>query len=366
MSRRLSVLVLCGGQSAEHEISLQSAKTVLANLAPSRYESVPVLIERSGRWLLQKDASFLPNEDVPRPARPSGSPVHLERRGRAVVLASRSGARRVDVAFPVLHGPYGEDGTIQGLLELAGLPYVGCGVLASSVGMDKDAAKRLARAAGLPVPDDVVVRKGAPLSARASWSRDALRLGLPVFVKPASLGSSVGVSKVKRPSELLPAVREAFRYDVKVLIEKGIEGPELSCGVLGEGASVRASACGQIIQRGHEFYSYQAKYVDSRGPDLAIPAPIPARVSERVRELSRRVFQAVEGSGLARVDFFLEKRTGRIYFGELNTLPGFTSHSLYPRLWAATGLALPRLLDRLVGLALARGRARSRLLSSPR
>ncbi len=357
----MKVLVLCGGQSSEHEISLQSAKTVLNALDPKRYEAVPVLIARDGRWLLQEDLNFLPSQDVPAPAKTAGEPVCLGA-GRSLIAKWRRIV--VDVAFPVLHGQHGEDGTVQGALELSGIPYVGCGVLASSIGMDKEMTKRLARLAGVPVPDDVVVRTGDALSKTAAWHRQALALGLPLFAKPAGLGSSVGVSKVSRPEELLPAVREAFRYDVKVLVEKGIDGAEICCGVLGASPDVRASICCQVVPRGHAFYTYEAKYVDPHGCDILIPAPIPKAVVAKVQDYARRAFAAVEGHGLARVDFFVEKN-GKVWFGELNTIPGFTSHSLYPRLWAASGVPLARLLDRLLGLALKRGARRAKLLTVP-
>ena len=270
-----------------------------------------------------------------------------------------------DLVFPVLHGPWGEDGTMQGLLEVAGVPYVGCGVLGSALAMDKEITKRLCVHAGLPVLPYAVVRhpEHAPALAR--------KLGLPIFVKPARMGSSVGITKVKKMDCLMAAVREAFRYDDKVLLEKGIEAREIECALLGDpwaklGAplELKASLCGEI-EPNAEFYSYRAKYLDPDGAQLKVPAPIPRQRARQVRELALLAFRALDGYGMARADFLLDKKTGKIWFNEINTIPGFTAISMYPRLWKASGVDTPELIHRLIELALRRHRARSRLKTAP-
>lgn len=350
----MRVALLFGGESAEHEISVQSARTIQEGLDPRRYQVTGVRIGRDGRWLLAGG---------PAPAR-LGAP----KADRALAPSGPGAARAllsgVDVVFPALHGPMGEDGTVQGLLELAHLPYVGCGVLASSVGMDKEVAKRLAAQAGVPVLPHVLLRSISEMGSRRAA---ILKLGLPVFVKPSRLGSSVGIRKVKTPGALGAAVRSAFRYDGKVLIEKGVEAQEICVAVLGEPGAVEVSVCGEVEITGkHEFFDYEAKYFDAAGHALHIPARLPPALAEELRELAGRVFQAFEGEGLARVDFFVDRKTGLPYFGEINTLPGFTGHSLYPKLWEATGLSMPRLLDRLIALALSRHRRRGGMRRAPR
>ncbi|MBI5884038.1 MAG: D-alanine--D-alanine ligase [Elusimicrobia bacterium] len=345
--RKIRVAVLFGGQSAEHEVSLASAKTIMSALDPARYEVRPVRIDRKGRWLLE-----------------GGSPAAglLDFAG----MASRGRAGQgqgVDVVFPVLHGPMGEDGTVQGFLELSRVPYVGCGVLASAVGMDKDVAKRLALQACVPVLPHVLLRSQAEFRAKEKLLR-ALRL--PVFVKPVCLGSSVGVRKVGRWGGLASAVRHAFRFDTKVMVEQGVDGQEICCAVLGKPGDLETSVCGEVVVTGnHDFFDYASKYTDAAGHDLLIPARLSGPESAVIRDLAARVFEAFDASGMARVDFFMDRRSRRAYFGEINTIPGFTEQSLYPALFQASGWSMGRILDRLIALALERSSRRQGLKLSP-
>lgn len=353
MSRRIRVAVLSGGQSAEHEISLESARTILSHLDPKRYEALSVRIGRDGQWLLEgNNVKSLPKSAQNTLSAKEGS-----------LTLSRAQLKEIDVVFPALHGPMGEDGTIQGFLELAHIPYVGCGVLASSVGMDKDVSKRLAAQAGIPVLPHVLLRSTKDLSARHAELR---ALGLPLFAKPVRLGSSVGITKVKDLNALSKAVRGAFQFDTKVMVEKAVDAVEICCAVLGDTGTAEASICGEVEVTGkHEFFDYQAKYFDDSGHTLHIPARLSAQESRAIREYSLKVFDAFEGHGMARVDFFVERRSRAIYFGEINTIPGFTGHSLYPKLWDSSGLPIGPLLDRLITLALARHKSRASLRLAP-
>jgi len=358
--KKLRVLVLCGGKSAEHSVSLVSARTVMANLDRRRFEPKLVYIDSRGRWLAVRKDSLTNHVGASEKALMTG--------GQALTAVQRLSfaGENPDVVFPVLHGPLGEDGTVQGMLELAGLPYVGCGVLGSALGMDKEVSKRLCIHAGLPILPYAVVRhpEHAPALAR--------RLGRPLFVKPARMGSSVGVSKVTKPAELMPAVREAFRYDDKIVLEKGIPAPrEIECAVLGDPwtkpgdpLELKASICGEI-EANAEFYTYEAKYLDPEGAQLKVPAEIPEKTSKLVRDLALRAFRVLDGYGMARADFLLDRKTGAIWFNVVNTIPGFTSISMYPRLWKASGVDTPELVHRLIQLALRRRRARGRLKTAP-
>lgn len=363
--KRLRVLVLFGGKSAEHEISLLSAAVVLRHLDPRRYEAVPVFIDRKGRWLLQDARRLISDGKVVPSAKAGSEVVAAAERGLAAVSGSR-GPGPVDVVFPVLHGPYGEDGTVQGLLEMADLPYVGCGVLSSSVGMDKDFSLRLADQAGVPILPYFCLSRAAWKGSPSKAHERARKLRLPVFVKPARLGSSVGVSKVEAAKDLARALEVAFLYDDKVLVEKGIPAREIECAVLGDSDSAEVSVPGEVITSPkHSFYSYQAKYLDPEGASLKIPAQLTKKQAETVRALAARAFKALDCQGLARVDFLMHRSTGRFYFGEVNTMPGFTEHSLYHQLWKASGLPLTKLLDRLIVLALERTRRRKNLRLEP-
>jgi D-alanine-D-alanine ligase len=337
VSRRVRVAVLLGGRSSEHEISLNSARSVLDALDPERYETVTVEIGRDGRWELtaggNSDGSVAETLPVPTTKVPAT-------------------LGEVDVVFPVLHGPFGEDGTVQGLLELAGVPYVGAGVLGSALAMDKDVFKAVMRDRGVPVTRNITIRQGG---------KPENPFGFPVFVKPARLGSSVGISKARTEDELAAAVELAFRHDEKVLVEEFVEGIEVECGVLGN-EKPQASLPGEIVSHGFEgadWYDYSAKY-DEGGMDLVIPPRLPQKTIERVQELAVAAFVGGECEGMARVDFFVRPE-GEVLLNELNTIPGFTATSVYAELFEASGLPYPELVDRLVQFALDRHERRSRL-----
>ena len=367
--------MLYGGRSGEHEVSLASAAAVFANLDRQRYEPVAVRIEKDGRWVLaDRPPSAASAAEVIEQTR---SEVARVRGGREVflpprpadetlVLVDRRSARadeaeaaaaltglRLDVIFPVLHGPYGEDGTIQGLLELANVAYVGCGVLASSVGMDKAVMKVLFRARGLPVCDwQVVRRREWRTSPRTVGAAVEQSLPYPVFVKPANMGSSVGISKVHEPQELGAALDQAFEFDRKVVVEAAVaDAREIECAVLGNEAP-EASVPGEIVPS-REFYDYQAKYIDGHSR-LEIPAVLEEAQAREVQQLALAAFDAIDGAGLARVDFLLSRATGALYVNEINTLPGFTTISMYSKLWATSGVPYAALVDRLIALALER------------
>ena len=360
MRERLRVAVVYGGRSGEHEVSLRSAAAVISHLDAQRYEVVPVAIDKEGRWRTGPDSLDVldrAQRDLA-PIPPHGFEVTLvadPTRGGLVPLDGGPPIP-VDVVFPVLHGTYGEDGTIQGLLELAGLPYVGAGVLASAVGMDKAAMKSIFRDAGIPVCRWLVARVGAePVTAIAR--RVEAELGFPCFVKPANLGSSVGITKVKQPARLADALAEAGAYDAKVVIEAAVRGREFECAVLGN-EEPEASVIGELVPS-REFYDYADKYVEN-GARVLIPGPLPDTTAAAMRAMAIRTFQAIDCAGLARVDFFLEQGTDRILVNEINTMPGFTAISMYPKLWEASGLPFSGLLDRLIALACDRHSARSR------
>ena len=383
---KLRVGILFGGRSGEHEVSLLYAASVLNAIDKEKYEVVPIGITKDGRWLTAEHAENLLTGKLmlePRNLRAGDpdmtQPAAVLARGEAVVVppepihrqtglmpfqTDRSPMRRasdrainVDVVFPVLHGTFGEDGTIQGLLELADIPYVGAGVLGSAAGMDKDIMKSLFIAAGIPIVKHVTILRGA-------WEKDpksvekhvVSKLKYPVFVKPANLGSSVGISKAHNKKELGPAIEEAARFDRKIVIEQGVGGNkskarEVECSVLGNDEP-EASVPGEIVPI-KEFYDYNAKYLDE-GSQLIIPAKLTKAQTKKVQELAVKAFQSVDCSGLARVDFLMDPKTGKIYLNEINTMPGFTAISMYPKLWAASGLQYADLIDRLIQLGLER------------
>jgi D-alanine-D-alanine ligase len=375
--KKLRVGIIYGGRSGEHEVSLASAAAVFANLDPERYDAVPIRIEKDGRWSLPSRPPVLPSAADVINSRSAESPesapeAYLVARPGAETLMTLNGASQrqvvsgqaLDVVFPVLHGPYGEDGTVQGLLELANVPYVGAGVLASSVGMDKATMKLVFEARGLPVCDYEVVRK-------RDWQRDERRvmhaivskLGFPVFVKPANLGSSVGISKAKHAAELREAIRLAAEFDRKVVVEAAVpRAREIECAVLGNDEP-EASVPGEIVPS-REFYDYEAKYTDGGASKLLIPAPLTKEQTEQVRTLALDAFKAVDCAGMARVDFLLAADTGIVYVNELNTIPGFTTISMYSKMWEATGLSYPTILDRLITLALERHAEKQTLRTS--
>lgn len=317
---KLRVAVLYGGRTGEHEVSLRSAESIMAAMDPERYEIHRIFITKEGRWE--------PRAITPEPGR---NP-------------------EIDVVFPVLHGTFGEDGTVQGLLELADLPYVGAGVLASSVSMDKEVMKRLMVERGLPVVEYLVVRRG-----RFQAEEVCGRLPFPVFVKPANLGSSVGVSKAKTCEELLHALDVAAQFDRKILIERGIKGREFECSVMGNEDPVAAVPCEVFPSR--EFYDYEDKYL-LNAAETAVPADLTPAQTAEVRRLAVECYRAVDCEGMARVDFLMDGATGKFFINEINTIPGFTSISMFPKMWEASGLPYAKLIDRLIELAIERHRAK--------
>jgi D-alanine-D-alanine ligase len=376
--------VIYGGRSGEHEVSLASAAAVVSNLDRSRYEPVSIRIERDGRWTLaDKPPSAARAADVIEQARLDAArsvrslrEVHLiARPGAETILAidrqsaettletARITGLGLDVIFPVLHGPYGEDGTVQGLLELANVPYVGAGVLASALGMDKAVMKVVFAARGLAVPDYVVVRRKDWLAEPKGVAARILEaLPLPVFVKPANLGSSVGISKVKQPRDLEAALSLAAEFDRKLVVEAAVpHAREIECAVLGNDAP-EASVPGEIIPS-REFYDYEAKYLDD-GSELVIPADLAPAQAASVRSMAVEAFLAVDAAGMARVDFLVNRESGEIFLNEINTIPGFTTISMYAKLWEASGVPYPVLLDRLIALALERHTEKQALRTS--
>jgi D-alanine-D-alanine ligase len=383
--KRLRVGIIYGGRSGEHEVSLASAAAVFTHLDRTRYEPIPLRIEKDGRWsIADRPPSAMSAAEVIEHARvESGRGLRSQREVHLVAHPSEEtilsidrnvgrdddGARAMvtglglDVIFPVLHGPHGEDGTVQGLLELANIPYVGCGVLASAVGMDKAMMKVVFAERGLPIVDYAVVRRG-------EWMRDpgsvhaaiVSRLAFPLFVKPANLGSSVGISKARNGPELDRAITLAAEFDRKVVVEAAVPNArEIECAVLGND-DPEASIAGEIVPS-REFYDYEAKYLDE-GSKTIVPADLEPEIAAEVQRLSKAAFVAIDGAGMSRVDFLLERGTSRLYVNEVNTIPGFTTISMYSKLWAASGLSYPALLDRLLQLALERHAEKQQLRTS--
>ena len=356
--KRLRVGVLFGGRSGEHEVSLASAASVIRALDPEKYDVVPIGISKDGRWLVGTGAvKMLPEvlksgERVSLPPDPTSAALMPLAQGAGHPSVS------IDVVFPVLHGTFGEDGTVQGLLELAGLPYVGAGVLASAVGMDKDVQKRLFKEAGLPiVPFLAISRKEWETSRAAVLALIKKKLKFPIFVKPATLGSSVGMTRVKSAHDLPAAMDLAAEFGLKIIVERGVNGREIEVAVLGN-EDMRASIPGEIVPH-REYYDYTAKYLEG-GTQLLIPAPLTRKQVATFQNYAVRAFRAIDGCGMARCDFFLDRRNGKIYVNELNTIPGFTSISMYPKMWEASGLPYPQLIDRLIELALDLHREKAR------
>ena len=382
--KKTRVIILFGGRSAEHEVSLLSARNVFLALDRARFEPLLIGIDKAGRWRIEPTENLLSATGDPRTLRLAAAgheltvPVHPESPDTGLVTSPRDPGTdqpdalmetpailgRDDVVFPVLHGTYGEDGTVQGLLELADVAYVGAGHLGSGIGMDKDVTKRLLLQAGIPVvPFRLVTASELRRTPEAAMAR-ASELGFPLFVKPANAGSSVGVSKVKEPGALLAALRTALSYDSKALVEAAVDAREIECAVLGNDEP-EASVPGEIIVHHRDgFYSYDAKYVDADGAATRIPADLSPELTRRVRELSVATFRALELAGMARVDFFLDRQRGDLYVNEVNTIPGFTAISMYPKLWEASGLPVPALVTRLIDLAVERRAARRALKTS--
>jgi len=358
VTKKIRVGILFGGRSGEHDVSLLSAASVIKALDPAKYEILPIGITREGQWragwdITQPLAQVLENGEPVTPSVDPAAPKLLP------LTASGSGANSgaaIDVVFPVLHGTFGEDGTVQGLLELADVCYVGAGVLASAAGMDKDVTKRLFRDAGLPVvPWELILRSAWDHDPAGARKRIEERLKYPLFVKPANLGSSVGITKVHKSQELAEAMKLAATYDRRIVVEEGIDAREIECSVLGND-DPRASVPGEIVPV-NEFYDYEAKYI-KEGSELIIPAPLTPRQTTQVQDIAIRAFQAIDCAGMARVDFLLDRTTGGVFLNEINTIPGFTSISMFPKMWEASGVSYPDLLDRLIQLALDRHRER--------
>ena len=349
--------ILYGGRSGEHEVSLCSAASIVEAIDRTKYEPVAIGIDRTGRWHPQEKPVLIDDPDFGKvlALEESGDwrVNHFESEG-LLVLHELTGGKTisVDAVFPALHGTFCEDGTLQGLLELAMVPFVGADAAGSAIGIDKDIAKRLLREAGIPVVEWVTFRKSAWLSNREGSLERAMSIPLPLFVKPCRTGSSVGVKKVIKSDELPAALDFAFQYDTKVMVEKGISAREIECSVLGNDKP-EVSVPGEIIPN-HDFYSYEAKYIDPEGAELKIPAQISPQLAEKIREAAAAGYAALCCSGMARIDFFLEKDTDFFYLNEINTLPGFTSISMYPKLWEAGGLSYAELIDRLIFLAFER------------
>jgi D-alanine-D-alanine ligase len=357
--KKLRVGIIYGGRSGEHEVSVVSAASIFKHLDRAKYDPVPVLIEKSGQWVLGGRAPEVLSAGAVSDARPAGALQPTE--PSAAVAGSG-----FDVIFPVLHGPYGEDGTVQGLLELANVPYVGAGVLGSAVGMDKAVMKTLFAAAALPiVPHITVLRREWEKDSASIARRAADRLRFPMFVKPANLGSSVGISRAASPADVGAAMKLAFQFDRKAVVEAAVPNTrEIECAVLGNDEP-EASIPGEVVVTHRDgFYSYDAKYLDPEGATLRIPADIPPATADQVRRISVDAFRALELSGMARVDFLLDGQAGELYLNEVNTIPGFTAISMYPKMWEASGLPYPALLDRLIALALERHEEKQRLRTS--
>jgi D-alanine-D-alanine ligase len=361
MRKKLRVGVVFGGRSVEHQVSVVSAKSVMAALDRRKFDVIPIGITPDGRWISGRDAArYL--ESGGKEGRPAATGLLPDPTLRAMAGDGRA-MPRPDVMFPVLHGSFGEDGTIQGLFEMAGVPYVGAGVIGSAIGMDKIVTKLVWKEAGLPVLPFVEIRRREFEAAKGRTLAAAARaVGFPCFVKPANSGSSIGISKARDAAALREAVRLAFRYDSRILVEEGIDrAREIEVAVLGNEAP-EASVPGEIVPS-NEFYDYDAKYVD--GKSVAhVPAALPASLSRKIRATAARAYAAAGCEGMARVDFLLHPRTLRLWLSEVNTIPGFTSISMYPKLWEASGVPYPRLLERLIGLALERHAAKGRLLTA--
>lgn len=353
--KKIRLGLIFGGRSAEHEVSLMSAKSVLQAINKDKYDVTLIGITRAGRWLAGGDPLKALEASAQERVNPTDEPgtaleVHAASSTSVQHLPEEFGG--LDVVFPVLHGPYGEDGTVQGLLELADLAYVGSGVLGSAVAMDKAVAKRLLRADGIPVIDWELVRRAEVVAdVDAVVSRVEARFNYPMFTKPANMGSSVGVVKAHNRAELVVALRESAQYDRRVLVEPGVDAREIEVSVLGNDDPV-ASVPGEILPS-REFYDYAAKYLDNAS-GLVIPAPLTAEQNEAARAIAVQAFKALDCAGLARVDFLLDKASGALYVNEINTIPGFTSISMYPKLWAASGVGYSELIDRLIALAIER------------
>ena len=371
MAKKLRVAIIFGGRSGEHEVSVRSASSVIEAINPRKYDVLPVAITKEGKWLSLHDAAallttsaqtFLPASTRTKASDGVAILGDPSRQGLVPLDVNRRRApEQIDVVFPILHGPFGEDGTIQGLLEMANAPYVGCGVLASSCGMDKVAMKSLFLEAGLPICKYIWFLRSHWKSNRADVIRRVKReLGFPCFVKPANLGSSVGVSRAVDKKSLIQAIELAAKYDRKLIVEEGLDAREIECAVIGNDEA-DASLPGEYVvhDKAAAFLNYAEKYTSTGHVDFVVPAPISKSMTDKIQRIALRAFRAIDGAGLARVDFFLRRDTGELLVNELNTMPGLTDVSGYPKMWAASGLSFPRVLDRLIELAIERHRDKS-------
>ena len=361
MSQKLKVGIICGGKSAEHEVSLQSAKNIVKAADKEKYEIVLIGINKVGEWFLYEENDFLENADDPKEIKlkDNGLPVNLvlgKKENQLISLENGKSLKSLDVVFPVLHGTFGEDGTIQGLLKLADIPFVGPSVLGSSAGMDKDIAKRLLRDSDIAIAKFLILE--AHKKDKINFVQAREKLGLPIFVKPANAGSSVGVSKIENEGEFDLSIEEAFKYDSKILLEESVKGRELECSVLGNENPI-ASVIGEVLPQ-KDFYSYEAKYIDSEGAKLEMPAKLEEETVKRIQDLAIKTFKVLACEGMARVDFFLTK-DNQLVVNEINTIPGFTKVSMYPKLWEVSGIKYSELIDKLIQLALDRFKREKKL-----
>jgi D-alanine-D-alanine ligase len=350
--KKINVGILFGGRSAEHEVSLQSAKNIFAAIDKEKYNPILIGIDKSGRWQLHDERTFLLDDNDPRHIKLNTSDASVAlvpgSIGEVFHLSKNISCPALDVVFPILHGPFGEDGTVQGLLKLANIPFVGAGVLGSAVGMDKDVMKRLLRDAHLPIGKFITLKTEETIPSYEDVEKE---IGIPCFIKPANLGSSVGVSKVHNKTEYEESIQKAFQYDSKILIEEYIKGRELECAVLGNAHPI-VSTVGEVILS-DEFYSYETKYINADGARVEIPAKISDDTLKKIQAIAIKTFQTLSCEGMGRVDIFLTIND-EIIVNEINTLPGFTSISMYPKLWEASGIPYSELIDRLISLALER------------
>jgi len=363
--KKINIGLVYGGRSGEHEVSLQSAKSIYDALDKNKYIVYLIGIDKQGHWLLGDPASYLLNSENPKlialnkSMSKSVTPISRAEKGEIISVETGRGMGKIDVFFPIIHGTYGEDGTLQGLFEMLNTAFVGAGVLGSAVGMDKDIQKRLLKEAGINVANFMAIKKNN--FSKNSVKEILKKFKLPVFVKPANCGSSVGISKAHTEKELIKFIDYAFKYDTKIMIEEYIVGREIECAVMGNDKPI-ASVPGEVMPN-HEFYSYEAKYIDENGAGLKIPAELPVKITKEIRQIAIKTFSVLDCSGFARVDFFLTKKN-KIYINEINTLPGFTKISMFPKLFGATGIPYTELLDRLINLALEKKAEKDKLARS--
>ena len=356
MPPKITVAILFGGKSAEHEVSLQSARNIFEAIDKSKYNVVLIGIDKTGQWHLNDADKFLLNANDPKLIKLQNIQDNLalvpgDESNQLMKTSNSESIGKIDVVFPILHGPFGEDGTMQGLLKLANVPFVGASVLGSAIGMDKDVMKRLLRDAGIPMGEFLVYHQFE--KDQINFNKVVDTIGIPFYIKPANLGSSVGINRVTKKEEFVSSLDNAFKYDNKILIEENMEGREIECSVLGNERPV-ASVPGEIITnpKHQKFYSYEAKYIDEKGADLQIPADLPSDITKKIQELAIKTFKVLCCEGMARVDFFLKEN--QVFVNELNSIPGFTKISMYPKLWEASGISYTELIDKLIQLAINR------------